>query len=56
MADGAYKWILDATAGAPLPFVLILLALSFALVQLATVSLSAIIAIHRITMLKCEFR
>jgi hypothetical protein len=41
MADNVYKWILDATAGAPLPFVLILLVASFILVKAATVSLFA---------------
>jgi hypothetical protein len=41
MADNVYKWILDATAGAPLPFVLVLLAASFVLVKAATVSLLA---------------
>jgi hypothetical protein len=41
MADNVYKWLLDATAGAPLPFVLTLLAATFVVVKAATVSLLA---------------
>lgn len=37
MAD-IYQWILDATAGAPLPFVFIILGISFLIVKAATVS------------------
>jgi hypothetical protein len=39
MADNVYKWLLDATAGAPLPFVFALLAVTFIVVKAATVSL-----------------
>ncbi len=38
MADKVYKSILDTTTGAPLPFVLGLLALAFILVKIATAS------------------
>lgn len=55
MADTAYTWILDATAGAPLSFVLILLAVSFVVVQAVTVRQKADFAIPRLLMLKEVF-
>ena len=37
MAKRLYQWLLDATAGAPLPFVLALVLLAFVLVNVARV-------------------
>ena len=48
MADNVYKWLLDATAGAPLPFVLALLVASFIVVKAATVSLLANPPLHNV--------
>jgi hypothetical protein len=41
MVDNAYKLILDATAGAPLPFVLLFLVATFIIVNAAAVSVLA---------------